>query len=480
MNNAKKAYVIFFSLLIVSFLIGCNSQGPSSFQGPESHYVYGTAAAGAPIVGTVNIRGADGNTSFSAIEADGSFTVDVSALTPPFIMYAEGNANGKWIRLYSTIDEPGRSNITPATDVIMAMALGEDPATYYEEDPMAEAPNNESIEAAKQEILTRLESVFATLDMPEDFDLMNGEFVANGEGFDEVLDAVDMNSEGNMVELVDKISGETLFEKNVDTGDVIVDRSTEEINDIVQSTMSILEELNAILELWNEYFATDSPSQELLDAMNAKVADDYLDNGYVKGEDQGKPQVGFAFDSITLYRRMNEQTFGTYTLDEKGTHHDGYWCIVNYSFNGERRDSFLTSFVQMYETGEWLWYGNRKPFRNNEIDVFAVREIDYSTTEDMYIGLHVWIRDIGNIALNNGIDSVVVIGDGITAQYDGISCLFMKRKDPLNTQYGLYNVDYSYWPLLYLECDGLNIDGIDNFDYVFFGGNESTGEVTNV
>ena len=63
------------------------------------------------------------------IQADGTFSLDVSALTAPYLVYAEGVANGQSVRLYSVALTPGRINITPVTDFILRKALEDDPVT---------------------------------------------------------------------------------------------------------------------------------------------------------------------------------------------------------------------------------------------------------------------------------------------------------------------------------------------------------------
>ncbi|MBT8339746.1 MAG: hypothetical protein HKP58_03280, partial [Desulfatitalea sp.] len=219
------AFIIAFGFITLIATGGCGGGGGTPAPGPGVTTVSGTAAAGLPIVGTINIRGSNGSISSSAIESDGSFSVDILALTAPFVMWAEGMSGGKFVRLYSCIAGGGIANVTPATNMIMAMALGDDPATVYADGSTAGAPDFGAIETAKQQIAVRLESVFANMNMPEDFDLMNGSFEANGEGFDALLDTVDMTYDATdkKVAIKDKVTDTTLFEKEVDTGITSVD-----------------------------------------------------------------------------------------------------------------------------------------------------------------------------------------------------------------------------------------------------------------
>ena len=144
-------------------------------------------------------KGANGKLSFSAVKADGSYTVDVSALESPFIIFVEGTVGSRTVRLYSTIDEPGRANVTPATNLAMTLALGADPAAVYPPKDITTdgtlieaAPTSAKIEEAKHTVQAILEKVFATLDVPAGFDILNGSFKADGTGFDKLLEAVSM------------------------------------------------------------------------------------------------------------------------------------------------------------------------------------------------------------------------------------------------------------------------------------------------
>ena len=215
MSKTYKKITVLFISVIVSVVIGC---GKDSSKGSVSE-IYGTAAVGSPVIGTVNIKGANGKVSMSAIRADGTYTVDVSALSSPFIIFVEGKVGGESVRLYSTIDIPGRANVTPATNMVLALALGQDPETVYPptdiktdgkeiEDP----PSQAELDIAINKVQTILENVFSVLDVPDGFDIMNGEFVADGSGFDKVLDLVKMDVDTTttgdvVVNVTDAVSG---------------------------------------------------------------------------------------------------------------------------------------------------------------------------------------------------------------------------------------------------------------------------------
>ncbi|PIE61005.1 MAG: hypothetical protein CSA29_05610 [Desulfobacterales bacterium] len=170
MSNMKFSCV--FLMLFLVLISGCNGGGSDT---DSAASIRGIAAAGAPIVGTVNIRGANGKTSDNEINADGTYRVDVSALTAPFLIWAEGTANGNNVKLYTTVDTAKKNaNITPATNLVLTMALGQDPAAVYKNDPDAEVPDSSEIVSAEKQVQALLSRVFDSLGMPEDFNLMKG------------------------------------------------------------------------------------------------------------------------------------------------------------------------------------------------------------------------------------------------------------------------------------------------------------------
>ncbi|BBO83617.1 hypothetical protein DSCO28_41830 [Desulfosarcina ovata subsp. sediminis] len=484
LNSRLIILLIAVSLMFIGVGCGGGGGGGGSSETTEST-VSGIAAAGAPIVGTVNIRGADGVTSYSAIEADGSYTVDVSAMTPPFVIWADGSANGRSVTLYSTIDEPGTVNVTPATDVIVATALGQDPEDYYDDNPDAGPPSSDAMEDAQNLITDLLSSVFASLDMPQDFDLMNGSFTVGEEGFDQVLDAVSMTSDDTTVSLTDNASGEVLFSDDSTTDGIDEELSPDEIDDIVGPTIDridqITESFNTILALYE----TSEPSLDtLMTVARPLMTDDFLDDGsnaddmlerWLMDDDEG-PIVGMSLVSVAPYREMKSHTLLGQTIDEKGDYANGLWCYITVRW-GDNIETFPTSFVQSTEGAEWKWYGDRNPFLDGgDVDAEAVQIIqgDYTT---YYSGLDVWIEDTGNVAYTSGIVAVAIINNSFpliaTDTDDSIRGLVLARMDDVSPEYKITNVETAYHSNFYSETDGLDIAGMTDMEFLFVGIDEA-------
>ena len=321
---------------------------------------------------------------------------------------------------------------------------------------------------------------------------MNGEFTADGTGFDKVLDTVDMSSDEGSVAMTDKATGTTLYEINVATGTVTTNLLPDEIDNIVTDGMDLADLMAAMVETIEPLYATSIPSlADLQEIIRPIMADDFLDDGYGPDDcliawadptqDEGPP-VGLTIDGIVIYRPMGVLTFGDvnpWTIDELGDSYTvGVWCVMTVSFGGKTDESFITSFVQT-TSGDWKWYGNRLPFRHGgDIEARANRRIMPDSSTDIYTGLNLYLRDEGNLALSNfGIDLVLVFNDVLPELIDSgntYNTLVLSKRSSVETEYKIVNVDTSFWDHLYLERDGLDISSMDDPEYICVGFTDGT------
>jgi alpha-glucosidase (family GH31 glycosyl hydrolase)/beta-glucosidase/6-phospho-beta-glucosidase/beta-galactosidase len=181
--------LMFFMMMYV--FIGCDS---SENIEPTTEQLNGMAVAGAPIKGRVIIKDQNGKLTSCAIGEDGSFRVDVTIYTPPFVLWSEGSVNGSNANYYSTKEDSGYINVNPATHALLAIALKQDPSEYFESTNIP--PDEQSINNAKKELTPILRELG---DLPEDFDILTYEFEANKKGYDRVLETVEMKIEQEKV-----------------------------------------------------------------------------------------------------------------------------------------------------------------------------------------------------------------------------------------------------------------------------------------
>ncbi len=78
----RRIFISLATVLVLSLaLFGCGGGGGGGGGGgtPQSITITGKAVAGLPVVGTINIKDSSNpvKTSFSAINSDGSYTLDI-------------------------------------------------------------------------------------------------------------------------------------------------------------------------------------------------------------------------------------------------------------------------------------------------------------------------------------------------------------------------------------------------------------------
>ncbi len=471
----------FLFVTLTLLFIGCGSSSdgdlssPPSSSAPEpastAKYITGTAATGAAIEeGMVTITGDNGNKFSGHTNNMGFFKIRVSDLTPPFLLKAEGTSSKKNVILYSTVNTPGTANITPVTNMIMAMAIGENPVSYYDLNPNGSTPDNDNIISAKE----RLKEIFTllNLDIDDDFDLIQSEFTADNQNdFDSVLDEIEISYSNKIATIKNRFTQETLYAISLETGENVTKPTLEK-------------ELENIFIQIKELIDTQASEEELNTLTSSLMDDDFLDNGYRTDEtianwttDSNYPVKDVIYTDFSLYRNMKIQQIGNAEFSEYGDNLEGFWCIITYK-KGRTTDSFLTSFVRKNEDAPLKWYGNRCPFSNGgKANVQAFNFIDTDNSSSIYSGLAFWTYDTDNLALDNfTINKALVLNSAMPAitidkiSSDPLNALIMTKEANDNQRYKISNVPgQNLWNHMYMQEDGLDISTFDSLEFVFAG-----------
>lgn len=101
---------------------------------PAAVTLSGTVAAGLPLAGTVTVKDSAGRIRDKPIDANGSYSIDVSGMTAPLVLRAEGDAGGTYYEIHSAtavIGTGGTLNVTPLTDLIVSNAAGTIAGEYF-------------------------------------------------------------------------------------------------------------------------------------------------------------------------------------------------------------------------------------------------------------------------------------------------------------------------------------------------------------
>jgi len=199
-------------MLSVLGLADCGGGGGSA----TSSSINGVVATGVPLPSAnVTLTDVNGVTKTTTTGADGSYSVDATGLTAPFVVQVSGISGDSFVSLTSalaTAPVSGQSatiNVTPLTTTIAAMLSGTgDPST------LSAASDQSVIRSSLSNVSNYLSGALANTflagGVSGSFDLISGPFSANGSGVDRVLDNTLVNLAPN--------GSVTLFDKNANIG----------------------------------------------------------------------------------------------------------------------------------------------------------------------------------------------------------------------------------------------------------------------
>jgi len=191
MHKLITLYRFFLAVCFIS-LSACGGGGGGVPPAPTSDVLTGTAAAGAPIIGTVTVKDSAGTLRSVAIDSEGGFSVDVSDLMAPFLLQAEGIVGGHVYTLYSAAtpaDINGVINITPLTDLIVANIARQVATNYFDSGDFSGLTASE-LNAAEDTLQQRLQDVLDDLGIDPAVDLLRTAFRTDSTGLDAALDVL--------------------------------------------------------------------------------------------------------------------------------------------------------------------------------------------------------------------------------------------------------------------------------------------------
>ena len=188
-------------VMVVFGLSGCGGSGGTApaTGGGGSTIIAGTAADGAPIIGTVTVQDSStpAKTKQVNILADGKYNVDVANMTGPFMLRADGTVGGSDIHLYSAAtnaDLGGIINVTPFTDLIIANIAGSLAKTYYDNQGFKNLSAND-IKTNADGLKSKILPVLQALGVDSTVDLVRVSFSADSTGFDRVMDVIKVTTD---------------------------------------------------------------------------------------------------------------------------------------------------------------------------------------------------------------------------------------------------------------------------------------------
>ncbi len=213
----------------------------------DSNVLRGTIALGDGASSIITLIGSANNRVIGTSDSNGSYSVDASSLTQPIMIKAVLDETGDTMYSFAESNS-GVVNITPLTTFVVnqaaeASGVSGGATQLFSQFESGTAPSqlSENIETEENNLNEVVGTVMVSNNV-EDFDHFNGEFDANHEGYDAVLDELDIEvyqddiiiREGNRT--IDTLNYD-IQEENIDIVGSITDITTNEIIENVTITL---------------------------------------------------------------------------------------------------------------------------------------------------------------------------------------------------------------------------------------------------
>ncbi|MCF8026405.1 MAG: hypothetical protein K9K82_13080 [Desulfobacteraceae bacterium] len=421
-------WIVVLGLITIVGTGGSGGGGSSGDSSGSAATISGTVAAGAPVIGKVTIKDSSSPaiTEDYEISADGSYSFDVSGMTPPFLFQAKGEVGGRTVTLHSAATEAdvnGCINVTPLTDLIvsnMARQLAENYFDGY--NPVDDAITEADLNEAEQNLKDRLEPILTDIGLDASIDLLRESFSANHEGLDAVLDIlrVTPSDDQDTVMEIKNIITDQVLEDDVtvpDETDRMEAPATPEnsLTNVEQAIKNIRDTLDDFCAM----FADSLPAEDNPDLLD-KVSENLLDYGQNRAQFLGELTTDPGLIGLTLSNVCLEE------IDLVSNE-----AVITFYISSAQYPPVAEHGFHMYrEDGDWKLGGNQ---RLVDIDIDPVAVYDQSSGTIIENGLSLWVNDEYGAA--EGLSSIVVTGPGLPQA--GIDL----EKGEFSSWYSRYQVD---------------------------------------
>jgi hypothetical protein len=372
----------------------------------------GVAAAGAAIVGTVTVKGSLGVSTSALIEADGNYNVDVTGLTPPYRIRAQGTVGGKTYTLYSYAEEGdigNTVNVTPFTDLIVANTAAQIAEAFFDSDVVSTLDPDEII-AQEAALQAKLQEVFDALGLETAIDLLRTAFDADHSGLDAALDLILIGTaEDNIVTITNLLDGSTISDDISDPDDnsEVLEVDPDAVEEAVSDTQAIANLFDALAEA----FATGLPNPDDIEDL---FSEDFLENDSGRSEfltniTTDPQDIGLAFASVAISDL--DSTAGT--------------AVVNFNviFQDEVDKESVAWFAARDDILGWQLRGDQRIVDVNELN-YHCNDNDGTDEFEGGCGINTSIRDedfnnngTGGLPIASATAKLIDGSDGTTVKH---------------------------------------------------------------
>ena len=422
---------------IFSLVLTACSGGGSSSSTQATSSVTGVAATGAPLAGAlIVLTDKNGSTTSTTAKDDGSYSLDVTGLTAPFVIVATGavgDAQTTQASIVSDAPAAGSSstaNINPLTNAIATLlSSGSDPSALSSNLGSVTAS---SINNASALLNTALGGLASASGAKANFNPITDTATANGTGFDRLLD--------NLTFSVQPGTGAILFAKDGATIDDMAASSTTPTPSAPSSNNALLIASNTssvsalpsslvmrdftvanyLQDALNKCFAITYAAGRASNALctSGIAAPDYLNNAKTLAQDLSG-WMSATYDGAT-FKKPDIIRFYTPTralVKISGIRTDGvYFSLLTVVSKVTVSGNTSSESVN----GTWQLTGNQRSF-NVGISGMAMRQIEVNSSYSIPSGYFSAISPFIDLTVNN-LSSTIFASSGKDASNPGSSC----------------------------------------------------------
>jgi len=204
------------------------------------------------MTGFVAIKDSTGTVQTATIGDNGTYSISVKDLTPPYIIYGSGISAGQIYTIYSAAtatDEGGTVNITPLTDLILGNVAGQNAEAFFNNPDFTKITDT-ALSAEESSLATSLAPILTAAGIAAGTDLRTTAFNADHTGMDAVLEVLDISvdTNTNLATITNKLdTNQTITDDLASTVNAgTLDAGTANITDSAAALQAIQATVNAL------------------------------------------------------------------------------------------------------------------------------------------------------------------------------------------------------------------------------------------
>lgn len=397
-------------------LTACGGGGSDATPAPGADpatSISGVAAAGLPLIGTVTVRDANGVTREDTLEADdnGSYSIDVSGLTAPFVFRAVGRAGGREYTVHSAAtaaDIGGVINVTPLTDLVLSNIAGQVAASYFESTDYS-GLTGDALDAEVTKLRERLLPVLQAMGVDSSIDLLRTPFTPLASALDKAIDVLRVDYDAGVATITNVVTNQSIQDALATKAAEEASAPTMDQTTGIADSAGDIDQIRKLFADFSAHFASGSPA---VGTLKPYTSSDFLFRDL--GADSlltdltlFPPLIGAKFTDVTI-RKID------YSNADRPVAHVSF---LMKSANGNQI-SFEKHWQVVKDDGKWLLHGDQ---RKLDIEIFPLmvktthvnQAIDASAvTTCLSSGFTLLIED-PDVSNSAAVSYVVVTGPGL-------------------------------------------------------------------